>query len=116
MQYFCKTKEAFADLTGADCYCRTEILTDWIGQIPSNKYYVRFSGIHHRENVPVILSVYIGAAYMQDANENSLRLGAMTSAANFVKDALSEKTWIDDVMITSGEGFSITDTEVRRVP
>jgi len=62
--------------------------------------------------IPCVLSVLIGSAYSQDTA--SIRnLGEKQSKIIAdVKLTLSENTWIDDSMITTGEGFSITESEI----
>lgn len=113
MQFYCSTKEAFASLTNTECFVSKSIKDTFVANIFSFEYTVTFTGIHSTYNIPVVISVLIGRAYASDTISMATLATKQDDLIAYVKRELSEKAWTDDTMITTGEGFSVAETQVR---
>ena len=113
MQIYCTTKEAFAALTGAECFIMKNIKDVFVANIFSFEYTVVLTGIHTTYNIPVVLSVLVGRAYANDTNAMRDLAQKQDDLMEYFKDNLTEKTFTDDTMVTTGEGFSTTETQIR---
>lgn len=115
MQIYCSTKEAFAALTNAACFVSKDIKDTFVANIFAFEYTVVFSGIHATYNIPVLISVLVGRAYATDTNSMRTLAAKQDEIITYVKDQLGEKTWTDNSMITTGAGFSVSETQIRTV-
>lgn len=113
MQIYKGSVEAFALEASNECHSRAVIESTLIANIPAVKYSVVFTTISNISGIPCVLSVLIGSAYSQDTASIAKLADRQRKVIDSVKRSLSESTWIDDSMITTGEGFSITESEIN---
>lgn len=113
MQFYCSTKEAFASLTNTECFTSKMVKDTFVANIFSFEYTVIFTGVHSTYNIPVIISVLIGRAYASDTVSMAALAAKQDELIAYVKRELSEKTWTDNTMVTTGEGFSVAETQIR---
>lgn len=113
MQIYCSTKEAFEALTNSECFVTKRIKDTFVANIFAFEYQVIFTGIHSDYNIPVVLSVLIGRAYASDTNSMSDFAAKQDNLILYIKETLDKKSWTDDTMVTTGEGFTTTETQIR---
>lgn len=112
MQIYKGSVKAFALEASNECHSRAVIESTLIANIPAVKYSVLFTTISNISGIPCVLSVLIGSAYSQDTASNATLLSKQKRVVDTVVAQMPENTWITDSMITTGEGFSITESEV----
>lgn len=113
IQIFCSTKEAFNSLVNPTCFCSKDIKDTNVVGLLAYEYTVTFSGIHTEYGCPVLLQVLIGRAYATDTIAMRALATKQDDLITFVKEELSEKTFTDNTMVTSGDGFSTSETIIR---
>lgn len=112
MQIYKGSVEAFALEASNECHSRAMIESTLIGNIPAVKYSVVFTTISNISGIPCVLNVLIGSTYSQDTASNTTLSLKQKRVVDTVVAKMKENTWVSDSMVTTGDGFSITESEV----